>query len=87
MVYLNKKVNVVPKLKSNHPQLLEHAKEFFIHDNQSYITEHDLAYFAGWLVANIKNPQILDSLKVGIEVHEQIISTNGSKNDEKEKTA
>ena len=82
MVYLNKKVNVVPKLKYKHPQLLEHAKEFFIHDNQSYITEEDLAYFAGWLVANIRNTKLLDDLKVGISVHEDILN-NGKTNNEK----
>lgn len=70
--------NIFPE-GCDHPQLMDSAKRFFIYDNASFISEKDIAFFAGWLVANIKDKNILDSLHAGIEAHMQILEKDNGK--------
>lgn len=71
----HKDVNILPG-QCDHPQMMDNDKRGFIHDTSSFITDKDIAYFAGWLISNIYDADLLDSLHVGIESHLDHIKAN-----------
>ena len=66
--HLHKDANILP-IPCDHPQLMEATKRFFVTANDEFISDKDIAYFAGWLIANLYDDDLLDSLHIGIESH------------------
>lgn len=64
----HKDVNILPG-SCDHSEAMEMTKRYFMKSHSLFMTDKDAAYFVGWLIANIYDADLLDSLHVGIESH------------------